>query len=1270
MTRSTFTRATVLIAAAFALLLAAAAPAGAATQDIFGFEAFNVGGTIGYTPFACPTDPPVPDCGARTPPTGTFQMGFRLPTGGSRALLPNDTITFTTPLGTKLPAPSVPFAYTLGWGTADDAPKSHCNELSDPLNGPTEWVVDSCPNKVTLPSTSITVSASGNSVRVTLPFGFSMQPGELNPTVLQVTGVTNPPAGTYPKFAWTIAAGDNQGNVIYSPGFATNEVTLDAADPYLPNWGLEASTPRVRVSATNTVGLTATARDLYGNAVIGRGVVVEVLSGGATPATTSSDIPVTGDDGTSRQAFVDTTAETVQFQTVDNDAATLAPQVASVTFTPGVPDAAHSHVAVVPCPAAPCLSATVPASSAPGSAVATVDLADEFGNPAIQPANPVTGAPASGDEIVLQAQLSGTTLPFIQGTAAPTTGAAGTVDSSCPSAPVVPSSGCTSTVHQDADGSRYGRAQFLVSDRTAEKVTFAVQDVTAGASLTAASTKPTITFLPGAPLPANNKISGPAQPIPADGSTAGTVTVTLVDALGNKVPGVAVALTQSAGGHATVTPSAVSTNAAGQALFSVKDTVIETPSFTAMYSGVVNGQLVSGNVPTSGAGPTIRFVAGGASASLSTVAASPASVLGNGTARTTITVVLVDGQSNVAAGRRVSLSQPAGAHSAIDVATATTDANGVARFTVGDASVESVTYTVTDTTDDVVLAQQPTVAFTSTPSVGRTTLSASPASVPADGVSSSTITATLLDAAGLPIAGKQMCLTQASGSIASSGPCPAAGSGPSSATPQQIPVSGSGCATQAPAGSTDCKGRAQFTVAATSVMLVSYGVADLTDYPTGPALGPHTSVTFTQPTSEASLSSVAANPLQALANTAGPAGASAVTVTLVAPGNAALAGHAVDLHASSSASTVVAVEVPVASSGCLTQAAAGTSDCHGQAQFAVTDSAVETVTYAATDLTAAPAIKLFQQATVGFVANEGAVSTIAADAPTATADGGATAAGIDRVTVTLDPAQPLAGNRVSLTQSASAVSTISSLQILNSSSGCSVQAAAGTSDCNGQVRFKVTDTTVETVTYTAHDDSTGATLAQNASVRFIPAPPVISGLTPNAGPIAGGTRVTIAGSALSAPGQAPTVTFAGRAATAVSCASSSSCTVTAPAATVAGSVAVVLTSPGGTSTPKTAGANTFQYLAAPPTVTKISPTSGPTTGGTTVTVTGTNFATLSATTVRFGTAIVSPATVNAAGTQLTVVSPAEVAATVDITVTTPAGTSAKRTVDLFRYVRR
>ena len=93
-----------------------------------------------------------------------------------------------------------------------------------------------------------------------------------------------------------------------------------------------------------------------------------------------------------------------------------------------------------------------------------------------------------------------------------------------------------------------------------------------------------------------------------------------------------------------------------------------------------------------------------------------------------------------------------------------------------------------------------------------------------------------------------------------------------------------------------------------------------------------------------------------------------------------------------------------------------------------------------------------------------------------------------------------------------------------------------------------------------------------------------------------------------------------------------------------------MTTPGGTS--HHSAADRYAYTASPPAVTGVSPPSGSTAGGSTVTITGTGLA--GATAVRFGAA--AAAITAGSGTQITVTSPPGTGR-VAITVTTPAGTS-------------
>ena len=94
------------------------------------------------------------------------------------------------------------------------------------------------------------------------------------------------------------------------------------------------------------------------------------------------------------------------------------------------------------------------------------------------------------------------------------------------------------------------------------------------------------------------------------------------------------------------------------------------------------------------------------------------------------------------------------------------------------------------------------------------------------------------------------------------------------------------------------------------------------------------------------------------------------------------------------------------------------------------------------------------------------------------------------------------------------------------------------------------------------------------------------------------------------------------------------------------------------------GAFAVLELAAAPTLTSFSPTGGPTSGGTAVTITGAGFQ--SGATVRFGSANATSVTFNSA-TSINAISPAAAAGGVPITVTNPDGQSVTSTTS-FNYV--
>ncbi|MEU7428330.1 IPT/TIG domain-containing protein [Streptomyces sp. NPDC040750] len=164
--------------------------------------------------------------------------------------------------------------------------------------------------------------------------------------------------------------------------------------------------------------------------------------------------------------------------------------------------------------------------------------------------------------------------------------------------------------------------------------------------------------------------------------------------------------------------------------------------------------------------------------------------------------------------------------------------------------------------------------------------------------------------------------------------------------------------------------------------------------------------------------------------------------------------------------------------------------------------------------------------------------------------------------------------------------------------------------------------------------------------------PFKSALGTVSGPLAGGNTITISGTGLST---ATSVSFGGVTAT-PTVNSDSSLSVTVPAGAGAGPVPVTVTTAGGSN-----NGLTYTYVDAP-TIGSLTPTSGPTSGGTAVTITGTNLDTTDS--VTFGGTPAPFAVINS--TTLSAVTPPGTAGAADVVVTNPAGSDTD--VGAFTYV--
>ena len=176
------------------------------------------------------------------------------------------------------------------------------------------------------------------------------------------------------------------------------------------------------------------------------------------------------------------------------------------------------------------------------------------------------------------------------------------------------------------------------------------------------------------------------------------------------------------------------------------------------------------------------------------------------------------------------------------------------------------------------------------------------------------------------------------------------------------------------------------------------------------------------------------------------------------------------------------------------------------------------------------------------------------------------------------------------------------------------------------------------------------TAVGSSDIEDLVIPTKVSHVTPRSGPTAGGTMVTITGTGFSGTTGVAGVTFGSTNVLAYTVVSDTEITATTPP-NGAGVVPVTVNAPGGSATL----ANSFTYKS--PTVKHVTPRSGPTAGGTMVTITGTGFSgTTGVAGVTFGSTNVLAYTV-VSDTEITATTPPNGAGVVPVTVNAPGGSA-------------
>ncbi|MGD0381802.1 MAG: Ig-like domain-containing protein [Acidimicrobiales bacterium] len=367
----------------------------------------------------------------------------------------------------------------------------------------------------------------------------------------------------------------------------TATVDFEVPAPSATTSTVTVSVPTEIADGVTPVTIVVTMHDQFGNAL--GGVAVNVT--GSPDATTEvapqpegSLAPgTTNNSGVATFYAYDTTAETVQYTAEDTTDSVTLGQTVSVTFVATAPQASNSTVAANP---------PVVANDGTTASTITVTLQDHNSNP------------VPGKAISLAAVAGSSKITPIDPTTNP-----------------------------------HGEATFSVTDTANEIVAYTATDTTDNLFL--AGQEATVTFgtpPPVAPVVADSTVVGSPTKVPADGSSAATITVVLSDADGDALSGKTVALNPEGGTSSVVTVTGV-TNSDGEATFTVTDKAAESVTYDATD--------VTDNLPLSGQSVTVVFTtasgssaAGGSgSSTTTTTTTTPSSAAATGAGATTATTV-------------------------------------------------------------------------------------------------------------------------------------------------------------------------------------------------------------------------------------------------------------------------------------------------------------------------------------------------------------------------------------------------------------------------------------------------------------------------------------------------------------------------------------------------------------------------------------------------------------------------------------------------------
>jgi adhesin/invasin len=260
-----------------------------------------------------------------------------------------------------------------------------------------------------------------------------------------------------------------------------------------------------------------------------------------------------------------------------------------------------------------------------------------------------------------------------------------------------------------------------------------------------------VVFTAGAADPANSNIIG-TGPVLADGLNASTVIITLRDAFNNSVSGQKPTFSATNSGNSNMYGDCSFSDSSGASNCTLKSTTAELKTLSIL-------------TPISKADGTVLFNVGPVSVANSSISGT-GPVAADGEATSTITITLKDAGNNAVAGQTPTFAATNTGTTNIYGDCSLTDAFGVSTCTMTSKKVETKTLNIATP----VNRSGGTVVFTVGAPASATSTITGTSSIVANGLATSTVTVTLLDAFYNPILGQTPTFS-ATGTTNSYGAC-------------------------------------------------------------------------------------------------------------------------------------------------------------------------------------------------------------------------------------------------------------------------------------------------------------------------------------------------------------------------------------------------------------------------------------------------------------------------------------------------------------------